>query len=487
MAKLLSVLEKYPEYRIDIGIEVHAQLNTKSKIFCASENGPSKFPNKNVDPICAGYPGTLPMLNKQVVHYAIMTGLATNCEIARRSEFARKHYFYPDLPKGYQITQSDKPICVNGYVPIRLEDGTVKNIRLIRIHMEEDAGKNIHAPAGDISMVDLNRAGSPLLEIVSHPDISSSLEVRAYLKALHSIVTYLGVCTGNMEDGAFRADTNISVRKKTDPKLGTRCELKNINSFKFIYDAVEHEIERQIGVLESGERVIQETRLWDTKEQRTYGMRSKEEAADYRYFADPDLPPVFVDDAWIEQVRTELPELPHDKFARLQADYGIKYDDAEILAADQALALFYETSMRVHKSPTLINWVLREFMGCLKDQKLAIHECLITPEKLAHLVALIDQGKISNRAAQEVFAEMLKTGEEPGDLVKRMGLEQLENREELEALVKKLIADNPGQVAGYRSGKTKLFGFFVGQAMALTQGRGNPKLIQELLEKYLQE
>lgn len=485
MAKTASVLDRYPGYQVDIGIEVHVQLTTKSKIFCPSENGPSRFPNRNIDPICAGYPGTLPMVNKQVVHYAIMTGLATNCTINKYNEFARKHYFYPDLPKGYQITQSDKPVCTNGYVPIRMEDGSIKHIRLIRIHMEEDAGKNIHAPNADISLVDLNRAGSPLLEIVSFPDIKSTYEARTYLKALHAIVTYLGVCTGNMEDGAFRADTNISVRKIDAPELGTRCEMKNINSFKFISDAIEYEIERQIELLESGEKIIQQTRLWDTKEQKTYGMRSKEEAADYRYFPDPDLPPVHIDDAWIAQVRSEMPELPLQKFERLQTQYGLKPDDAEILINEPAVANYYETAAKTYMSPALINWVIRDIIGYLKEAKIAIAECKITPQLLAQLVALIDKGTINNRGAKEVFEVMLTNGEEPGAIVARLGLEQMDNSAELEAIIAKLVADNPEQAAGYRSGKTKLFGFFVGQVMAKTQGRANPQQINELLKKYL--
>lgn len=485
MSKIQSVLDKYPNYQVDIGIEVHIQLTTKSKIFCASENGPSKHPNQNIDPICTGYPGVLPILNRQVVEYAIMAALATESTINQRSEFARKHYFYPDLPKGFQITQDDKPICTNGVVPIRLENGESKNIRLIRIHMEEDAGKNIHAPMDDISLVDLNRAGTPLLEIVSQPDMKSAYEARTYLKTLHSIVTYLNICTGNMEDGAFRADTNISVRKTTDTKLGTRCELKNINSFKFISDAIEHEIERQIGLLESGQAIVQETRLWDTKDQKTISMRSKEDAADYRYFPEPDLPPVCIDDAWIEAVRKNLPELPAQKIERLQRDYHLKFDDAEILINDREIAQYYENAAKKHHSAALINWVMRELMGYLKEHKLALADCKVTAEKLADIVHMLDKGKINGRAAQEVFALVAQTGEDPQEVVKKHGLEQIDNSAEVEAIIAKIVADNPEQVAGYRAGKTKLYGFFFGQAMAKTAGRGNPQTIQDLLKKYL--
>lgn len=485
MTKTASALERYPAYQVDIGIEVHIQLNTKSKIFCGSENGPSKNPNKNIDPICAGYPGVLPVLNRQVVHHAIMTGLATNCTINQKSEFARKHYFYPDLPKGFQITQADKPICLEGFVPIRLENGETKKIRLIRIHMEEDAGKNIHAPADNSSLVDLNRAGSPLLEIVSYPDIKSSGEARSYLKALHNIVTYLGVCTGNMEDGAFRADTNISVRKKTDNKLGTRCELKNINSFKFIVDAIEYEIERHIQLLESEGKVSQETRLWDTKSQKTFAMRSKEEAADYRYFREPDLPPVCIDDAWIAEVRKQLPELPHEKFERLQKNYHLKADEAEILVNDPAVASYYEEAAKRHFSPTLINWVVRDLLGYLKEHKIELHECKLTAEHLGEIVHLVDKGRINMRSAQEIFVLVAKTGEHPEELVKKHGLEQVGDMAALEELVKEIIAQNPSQVADFKAGKTKLIGFFVGQAMTKTEGRGNPKLLQDLFTKHL--
>lgn len=487
MSKFQSVLDRYPDYQVDIGIEVHVQLTTKSKIFCASENGPSKYPNQNVDPICAGYPGTLPILNKEVVHFAIMTGLATNCTINQRSEFARKHYFYPDLPKGFQITQDTQPICLNGHIPIRLEDGSIKNIRLIRIHMEEDAGKNIHAPVDNISLVDLNRAGSPLLEIVSHPDIKSAYEARAYLKALHAIVTYLGVCTGNMEDGAFRADTNISVRKKNDPELGTRCELKNINSFKFISDAIEYEIERHIGIIEGGEKIVRETRLWDTKNQKTFSMRSKEDAADYRYFPEPDIPPVCIDDAWIERVKKDLPELPHQKFERLQRDYHLKSDDVDILIADPELAHYYETAAKKFKSAALISWVVRDVVAYLKEHKISLSDCLVTADKLADLVHLLDKGKINGRAAQEVFNIIAQTGENPEEVVKKHGLEQIDNSAEIEHLIIKLLAENQEQVVAYRAGKTKLFGFFFGQIMSQTQGRGNPQTIQDLLRKHLDQ
>ena len=346
MADQKAILLAYPDYVANIGIEVHVQLTTKSKIFCSCANIPGQNANQNICDVCTGQPGSLPVLNKRVVDFAVLAGLATHCTINKRSSFARKHYFYPDLPKNYQITQSDDPICSNGYIPISLEDGTIKKIRLIRIHMEEDAGKSIHAGITNESLIDFNRTGTPLLEIVSHPDISSSYEAREYLKALHSIVTYLEICTGNMEEGAFRADTNISVRKKENEKLGTKIELKNINSFKYISDAIEYEIARQIESLEQGERLRQETRLWDSKEKKTFVMRSKEEAADYRYFHDPDLPILDVNDAWIATMKEQLPELPHEKFERLIKEKNLSAYEAAILIEDRMLADYFQEATK---------------------------------------------------------------------------------------------------------------------------------------------
>ncbi len=476
---------KTQDYEMDIGIEVHVQLKTKSKIFCTSSNGSCEEPNSQLCPICAGHPGVLPILNGAVVVSALKTALATHSKVALQSVFARKHYFYPDLPKNYQITQSDKPFCSEGYVPIRLEDGSKKNIRLIRIHIEEDAGKNIHAPQSNESFVDLNRAGTPLLEIVSYPDIKSSSEARAYLKALRALVMYLDVSTGNMEEGAFRADTNVSVRKKGQKELGTRCELKNINSFKFISDAIEYEVERQIDILESGQKVNQETRSWSTKEQKTFPLRSKEEAPDYRYFPDPDLSYIVMSTDQIDKALSELPELPDAKFERLCADYGLTSYEADILVYDKPIADYYEKAAIFTKSKHLINWVLRDLLKLSKDLKAELSDLLITPKLLAELVSLIDQGTINARVAQDVFIEMAKTGKGPQDIVKEKGLEQVGSTEELEKIIKEIIEANPENVKEYRSGKDKLFGFFVGQAMKKTQGKGNPQIINELIKKYL--
>ena len=480
-----SVLDKYPQYETTIGIEVHVQLTTKSKIFCSCANEVVKEPNTNICQICSGHPGVLPVLNKKVVDYAILAGLATNSTIATQCQFARKHYFYPDLPKNYQITQSDTPICSEGYVPIRLEDGSIKKIRLIRIHMEEDAGKSIHSGHSNESFVDLNRTGTPLLEMVSYPDIASTYEAKEYLKTLRSIVQYLGICSGNMEEGAFRADTNISVRKKGAEKLGTRCELKNINSFKFIGDAVEYEIERQISLLESGSKVKQETRLWDTKNKVTVVMRSKEEAADYRYFYEPDLPLLEVNDEWIARARASLPELPFEKFDRFVKEKGLTPYEADIIVEDLELANYFEQATQFSSSKQIINWILRDLMGYLKEHKIGLIECKVTPQKLAELIELIEQGKINNNVAKEVFEIVAQTGQKPADVVKEKGLEQIGSVEELEAIVKEIVAANTKQAEQYKAGNERLFGYFVGQAMQKTKGKGDPKIIQELLKKHL--
>lgn len=471
-------------YETVIGIEVHVQLTTKSKIFCQCPNIVSHEQNSTICQICAGHPGVLPVLNKEVVNRAIMVGLATNCSITEDNFFARKHYFYPDLPKAYQITQSTEPICKDGFLEIPLEDGTFKKIRINRIHMEEDAGKNLHSALTNESYVDLNRAGTPLLEIVTEPDISSAYEARMYLKMLRNIVMYLNVGTANMEEGAFRADTNISVRKPGAP-LGTKCELKNINSFKFISDAIEYEVERQVALIENGGKVVQETRLWDTKEQKTTTMRSKEEAADYRYFPDPDLPSLHLDTAWIQKIKQTLPELPNQRYQRYITQ-GLSAYEADVLVNDKDVAGYFDQVTTFTKSPLAINWVLRELMGFIKEAKVSLSETKITPKLLAELVTLIDTKVINNRAAQEVFEIVAQTGQSPQAVVKEKGLEQIGSSEEIEKLIKEIIDANPHNVAEYKSGKTKLWGFFVGAAMQKTKGKGDPLVINELLKKYLE-
>lgn len=485
MERLSSALDRYPDWEVVIGIEVHVQLTTNTKIFCACPTSANQEPNTNICIICSGYPGVLPVLNKKVVEYAIAAGIATNCTISPRSTFDRKHYFYPDLPKGYQITQQFNPICLEGYIPIINEYGKKKNIRLQRIHIEEDAGKNIHATASKESFMDLNRAGTALLEMVSHPDISSSFEAKAYLKTLRTTVQYLGICSGNMEEGAFRADTNISVRKKGATALGTKCELKNINSFKFIGDAIEYEIVRQIELIQEGNQVIQETRLWDTKEKVTRCMRSKVEAVDYRYFPEPDLPIVLITSKEIADIKSSMPELPTQKFERLVKTFNISDAEAEILIDDQGLANYYENAYNHCKSKQLINWVLRDVLGYLKEHKLDISSLLVTPEKLALLISLVEKGEINNPVAKELFIEVAKTGAQPEQIIKEKNLGQLNSFELLETIVQEVIAENQSNVAQYKAGNERIFPFFIGQAMKKAQGKANPQLLQELIKKHL--
>ena len=484
---ITTVLDKYPAYEATIGMEVHVQLTTNTKIFCSCANSVAKDPNTNICQICSGYPGVLPMLNKKVVDFAILAGLATNCIINQKSTFDRKHYFYPDLPKNFQITQQADPICTDGYVTIRLEDGNTKDIRLIRIHIEEDAGKNIHSSYSNESFVDLNRAGTPLLEIVSHPDISSTYELRTYLKTLRSIVQYLGICTGNMEEGSFRADTNISVRKKGQTEFGTKCELKNINSFKFITDATEYEIERQIEILESGGKIRSETRLWDSKNKTTITMRSKEETADYRFFQEPDLPIIAIDDERIAHAKQNMPELPLAKFERFTQQLGLHDYEADILIEDIELANYFDEAHKHTKNPNLINWILRDVMGYIKEHKITLAESKVTPARLAHIVDLVEQGVINGPTAKEVFVFVAQTDKDPMSIIEEKGLKQICSADELEAMVKEVIAANPKQTEEYRSGKDKLFGFFVGQMMQKTKGKGNPQLINDLIKKYLNQ
>jgi len=472
------------EYETCIGIEIHVQLSTKSKIFCRCANQISKKANTNICPVCSGYPGVLPVLNKEVVNHAILMGLATNSKITNLSTFARKHYFYPDLPKNYQVTQDTKPICTEGSVNIYANE-KIKKIRLTRIHMEEDAGKNIHSQTTNESFVDLNRTGTPLLEIVSYPDISSADEARSYLKTLRNIVLHLGIGTGNMEDGAFRADINISVRKKDAKKLGTKVELKNINSFKFISDAIEYETKRQIEELAHGNKILQETRLWNTKNKQTVAMRSKEEAADYRYFQEPDLPILEINQAWIDDIKKHVPELPNQKLERLINLVGLSTYEANILVDNIQLADYFDQTYKLCQSKILINWILRNVMGYLNEHKLELHDFKIKPILLAELVKLVNEGTINNKVAQEIFEEIAKTGKKPTDIVKEKSLEQIDSTEELEKVVKKIIQENQKQVAAYKSGNERIFGFFVGQAMKATNGKANPKIIQEIFKKRL--
>jgi len=468
-----------------IGLEVHAQLLTSTKIFCGCSTRFGEEPNSNTCPVCLGMPGTLPVLNKKVVEFAMKMSLATHCRINSINTWARKNYFYPDLPKGYQITQYSHPIAEGGYVDIEI-DGSKSRIGITRIHMEEDAGKSIHDESGPSSYVDLNRAGVPLIEIVSEPDMRNTDEAVHYLRRLHEILVYLEICDGNMEEGSFRCDANISLRPKGQQKFGTRSELKNMNSFRNVQHALEYEIRRQRAILEGGGIVVQETRLWDVSQGATHSMRGKEEAHDYRYFPEPDLVPVVISDEWIEEVRRVLPELPMEKRERFVEQYGIPTYDAGVLTASLATADYYEETARLCGKPKLAsNWIMGNLLAYLNEEKLEVTESPITPQTLADLINMIDEGTISGKIAKDVFEDMCKSGKGPKEIVDKRGLLQISDASKLEKIVEAVLEANPGQLEQYKSGKVQLFGFFVGQTMKATNGKANPGIVNELLKKRL--
>ncbi|MEJ2333124.1 MAG: Asp-tRNA(Asn)/Glu-tRNA(Gln) amidotransferase subunit GatB [Desulfobulbaceae bacterium] len=469
-----------------IGLEVHAQLKTKSKIFCGCSTVFGAPPNTNTCQVCLGMPGVLPVLNKKVVEYTIKMALATHCTITSPNRFARKNYFYPDLPKGYQISQFELPIAEHGWLEVE-DGGKTKRIGITRIHMEEDAGKLIHDVHKPLSYVDLNRTGVPLMEIVSEPDIRSPEEATAYLKKLHAILRYLDICDGNMQEGSFRCDANISLRPVGREKFGIRTELKNMNSFRNVQRALEYEIRRQRDILLDGGEVVQETLLWDADRNVTNSMRGKEEAHDYRYFPDPDLIPVVIDENWIENTRKTLPELPDERRQRFISALGMPEYDAEVLTSSKDLADYFEAALEVYpQAKKLSNWMMTELMRELKgEDSIDIEGCPITPQNLGLLLAMIDKGTISGKIAKAVFMDMLASGKDPETLVKEKNLVQVSDEGELLAIVREIIAANPGQVAEYRAGKTKLMGYFVGQLMQKTKGRANPKLANQLLSQEL--
>jgi aspartyl-tRNA(Asn)/glutamyl-tRNA(Gln) amidotransferase subunit B len=473
-----------------LGLEIHAQLLTKSKIFCSCSTTFGALPNHHTCPVCLGMPGVLPVLNRQVVEFAIRAGLALGCEIRETSVWSRKNYFYPDLPKGYQISQYDLPLCEHG--KLQLPSGKVVRIR--RIHMEEDAGKNIHgaeaggrsvSTVGAESLVDLNRAGVPLVEIVSEPDIGSAQEASDYLKAMRAVLMYLGINDGNLEEGSLRCDANVSVRRVGQKELGTRAELKNMNSFRFLRQAIEFEIHRQVELLESGGRVVQETRLYDVQKGETRPMRSKEEAHDYRYFPEPDLPPLHVDAAWVERVRAQLPELPAQRLARYQKQ-GVGAAEAQVLVDERALAdLFDRTAEKYKDSGKLGKRFANELQASIREAGLTVEEQKATPEAIARLLTLVDQGELSGAASKEVLAELVRSGEAPDAIVDRKGLRQLSDAGATETAVDAVLARTQDEAERYRSGKTQLLGFFVGQVMKEMKGKGNPAVIGDVLKKKL--
>jgi aspartyl-tRNA(Asn)/glutamyl-tRNA(Gln) amidotransferase subunit B len=489
------------EFETVIGLEVHVQLATDSKIFSPAK---SRLPqdgsvaeestNANTTEICAGHPGTLPALNETAVEYAIRAGLATNCQINLKSIFARKHYFYADLPKGYQISQFDLPLCVNGHLNIELgtEGEITKRIGITRIHMEEDAGKSVHEYG--YSLINLNRAGTPLVEVVSEPDLRSPEEAGAYLRKLYAIVTALGICDGNLQEGNFRCDANVSIRPKGANRFGTRTEIKNVNSFRFVEKAIEYEAERQRQVILSGDRVVQETRLYDAQKNQTYTMRAKEEAEDYRYFPDPDLPPLILDAKYVESIRQSLPELPDDMRDRFVKEYGITRYDAGVLVSQKSMARFFEESVSVDGgeglAKTVANLLIGEAARLLNDSGIEIHASRFMPEHFTELAKLISEKTISVTAAKQVIGILWSEGgtiSAVSEIIEREGLKQVNDLSSLEPIIAKIILDHPKQAEEFRAGKDKLIGFFVGQAMKATQGKANPAMLQELVLKKLKE
>ncbi len=468
-----------------IGVEVHAQLRTNSKMFCGCGTTFGLSANSQTCPVCLGLPGSLPVINRTAVEMAVRAGLALNCTIAGNNQFARKNYFYPDLPKGYQISQYEFPICQHGWIEIRDGSGT-KQIRVRRAHLEEDAGKNIHETGTSGSRIDLNRAGTPLLEIVTEPDMRSADEVVAYLKGLRDILMYLDVCDGNMDEGSFRCEPNLSLRPLGQKEFGTKVELKNINSFKYVKDAVEYEIKRQTKVLNEGGKISQETRLWNIERGETAVMRSKEEAHDYRYFPDPDLVPLKLDDEWIEGFRANLPELPAVRTKRFVSDYGLPEYDATVLTASKNMADYFEVCVKQFDQPkTVSNWVMGELMRELNSSGTDISASPVTPERLVSLLQMVDKGIISLKVAREIFPEFYNSGKTAELIVQERGLTQVSDEGALAKIIEEVLGKNPGQVAQFKEGKQQVLGFLVGQVMKASGGKANPGKVNELLKKKL--
>jgi len=473
----------YNDWESVIGLEIHAQLLTDSKMFSPDSTHFGAADNEHTHPVSLGMPGALPVLNAKAVEFSAMTGLALNCKIRQRSVFARKNYFYPDLPKGYQISQYDEPLCEHGHVDYFL-NGEIRRVGITRAHMEEDAGKSVHQ--GEATLINLNRAGVPLLEIVSEPDMRTPEEAAEYARTVRKILRYLNVCDGNLEEGSLRCDCNVSVRKKGEAKFGTKVELKNINSFRFVEKALEYEIKRQIDCIETGEKIKQETRLYDSTKNRTFTMRSKEDAHDYRYFPDPDLLPVVVEENWLAILKAKLPELPLARAGRFQADYQLPVYDAFVLTTEKALADYFEAVAKDSSNPKAAsNWVMGEVLRELNEHKIEIEKCPIAAVDLARLIKMIDGKEISGKMAKDIFAEMWQSGSSPVHIVKAKGLSQVTDTSTIEKIVDDVMVASQQAVADYRRGKTKLFGFFVGQVMKVSKGQASPELVNQILTTKL--
>ncbi|MBZ4664522.1 MAG: aspartyl/glutamyl-tRNA amidotransferase subunit [Caloramator sp.] len=473
------------EFEAIIGLEVHAELSTKTKIYCGCTTEFGGEQNTHCCPVCMGLPGALPVLNKEVVTYAMKAGLALNCEINKETYMARKNYFYPDCPKNYQITQDETPLCKNGYIEITTEEGT-KRIGIQRIHIEEDAGKALHREDG--TYVDFNRSGVPLIEIVSKPDMRSAQEAKMYLENLKAILQYTEVSDCKMEEGSLRCDANVSVRPKGSNEFGVKTEIKNMNSFKAVEKAIEYEIKRQIEAINRGEKIVQETRRWDEAKGETIVMRSKEEAHDYRYFPEPDMVYLVVDDEWINNVKSTLPELPDKKRARYISEYGLPEYDASILTSSKALAAFFEDTVKEGASPKdASNWIMGEVLRTLNDREMSIEDIKVQPKHLSKLIKLINNGTITGTIAKKVFKDMFETGDDPEKIVKEKGMVQISDENAIRDIVNKVLDENPQSVEDFKNGKTKAMGFVVGQVMKASKGKANPQLVNKLVEEELKK
>jgi aspartyl-tRNA(Asn)/glutamyl-tRNA(Gln) amidotransferase subunit B len=475
------------KYEVVIGLEIHAQLKTDSKIFCGCSTRFGAPPNSQTCPVCLGMPGVLPVVNKKAVEYAMKAGIATNCEIVRDNRFARKNYFYPDLPMGYQITQFELPIAQKGYLDVPLEDGSKKRIGITRIHMENDAGKSSHDPYRPLSFVDLNRAGTPLIEIVSEPDMRSPEEAGAFMRQIHTILRFMDVCDGNMEEGSLRCDANVSLRLKGAEEFGTRTEMKNLNSFRNIERSIISEIRRQADILDDGGTITQETRLWNADEGKSVSMRSKEDAHDYRYFPDPDLLPIIIDDDFFNRVKDSIPELPDVKRERYITAMGLPASDSGVLTSSPEIAAYFERCLTLVNKPKLVsNWVMGSVLGLVNTSGISIAESPVTEKALTELIELVESGVVSGTMAKTVFEDMAKSGKPAKTIVEEKGLAQVSDSSEIEGIVDKILTDNPKEVEAYKGGKTKLMGFFVGQIMRASKGKANPALVNNILIKKLE-